>query len=76
MSNEYRTAQGKSLNMETLALQNELTPAVGNSSVNARGDEIDSSGRIVRSRAEIMKEYHKLHTPIDAPKQSELKEDE
>jgi len=43
----YRTAQGKRLDMTILARKNERTRAVGNMSVNARGDTIDSQGRIV-----------------------------
>lgn len=43
----YRTAQGKRLDMSTLARKNERTRAVGNMSVNARGDTIDSQGRVI-----------------------------
>lgn len=43
----YRTAQGKRLDMSVLARKNERTRAVGNMSVNARGDTIDSQGRVI-----------------------------
>lgn len=43
----YRTAQGKRLDMSTLARRNERVRAVGNMSVNARGDTIDSQGRVI-----------------------------
>lgn len=43
----YRTAQGKQLDMSMLARRNERTRAVGNMSVNARGDTIDSQGRVI-----------------------------
>lgn len=43
----YRTAQGKRLDMAMLARKNERTRAVGNMSVNARGDTIDSQGRVI-----------------------------
>lgn len=43
----YRTAQGKRLDMAILARKNERTRAVGNMSVNARGDTIDSQGRVI-----------------------------
>lgn len=43
----YRTAQGKRLDMSMLARKNERVRAVGNMSVNARGDTIDSQGRII-----------------------------
>lgn len=64
MGKVYRTANGKLLDFESLLLNNELTPAVGNTRVNARGDQIDSKGNIIKTRAEIMKEYHKLNTMI------------
>lgn len=69
MGKVYRTANGKMVDMTTLLLQNELTPAIGNVKVNARGDEIDSRGEITRSRADIMQDYNKLHTmvPQDEP---------
>ena len=43
----YRTAQGKRIDMSTLAARNERVRAVGNMSVNARGDTIDSHGRVI-----------------------------
>lgn len=43
----YRTAQGKRLDMSTLARRNERVRAVGNMSVNARGDTIDSQNRVI-----------------------------
>jgi len=44
---KYRTAQGKVVDMAQLAAKNERTRAVGNMSVNARGDTIDSYGRVI-----------------------------
>lgn len=44
----YRTAMGKAVDMAALAARNEKTRAVGNMKVNARGDTIDSTGRIVK----------------------------
>lgn len=45
----YRTALGKTIDMGSLASKNELTRAVGNMGVNARGDKIDGAGRIIKS---------------------------
>lgn len=39
---------GKSVDMATLAAKNETVRAVGNMKVNARGDSIDSMGRVTR----------------------------
>ena len=46
---QYRTAQGRSVDMSRLIAKNEKTRAVGNMKVNARGDIIDGHGRIVQS---------------------------
>lgn len=43
----YRTAQGKHLDMAALAARNEKTRAVGNAKLNARGDTIDSQGKVI-----------------------------
>ncbi len=57
----YRTMQGKVVDMEKLMRQHELTPAIGNMQVNARGDELGQGGKIVRKREEIVKEYYEGH---------------
>ena len=44
----HRTAMGKSVDMSAILAKNEKTRAVGNMSVNARGDTIDAYGRIVK----------------------------
>ena len=44
---KYRTAQGKIVDMAALVAQNETTRAVGNMKVNARGDTIDDTGKII-----------------------------
>lgn len=44
---KYRTAQGKIVDMSQLAAKNEKVRAVGNMSVNARGDTIDGTGRVI-----------------------------
>jgi len=44
---KYRTAQGKLVDMSALQAKNERTRAVGNMKVNARGDTIDSTGKVI-----------------------------
>jgi len=44
---QYRSAQGKTVDMAALAAKNEKTRAVGNMKVNARGDTIDATGKIL-----------------------------
>jgi hypothetical protein len=58
MGKIYRTMQGKELDMEKLVLRNELTPAVGNAKVNARGDELGPGGQIIRKREDVLAEYY------------------
>lgn len=47
MPKQYRSAQGKTVDMAALAAKNEKVRAVGNMNVNARGDTIDSFGRVI-----------------------------
>jgi len=54
----YRTANGRAVDMDLLRQRNELTPAVGNSRVNARGDELGAGGQIVRKREDILKDFY------------------
>lgn len=44
---QYRSALGKMIDMSQLAQKNEHTRAVGNMKVNARGDTIDSNGKVI-----------------------------
>ena len=72
MGRTYRTMQGKAIDMDKLRSQNELTPAVGNMKVNARGDEIGPGGKIIRTREQIVSSYYESNpkaTPdADVPK--------
>lgn len=52
----YRSMQGKEVDLNRLMNQNELTMAVGNVKVNARGDELGAGGKIVRKREELLRE--------------------
>ena len=59
MARIYRTAQGRQVDMERLRLQNEMTPAVGNMRVNARGDQLGPGGKVVQTREEMLDQYYK-----------------
>jgi hypothetical protein len=48
----YRSAQGKTVDLGALVLQNETVRAVGNMNVNARGDRIDEQGNPIATRSE------------------------
>lgn len=62
--NVYRSAQGKIVDIDKLRLANEQTIAIGNMKTNARGDQLGPGGQVVKSRAEIMKEYYALNTNV------------
>jgi hypothetical protein len=46
----YTTAQGNSVDLGAIILQNEHVRAVGNMNVNARGDLLDGSSRVIDQR--------------------------
>jgi len=60
----YKSMQGKTIDMDLLRQRNELTPAVGNARVNARGDELGPGGKIIKKREEVNKEYYKAQAPM------------
>ena len=53
-----RTAMGRSVDMASLATQNEKTRAVGNMGVNARGDVLDNQNRIVKDNTARVKAHY------------------
>mgnify|MGYP003349581919 CR=1 FL=1 len=56
----YKTAQGKTVDMGSLALQNEHVRAVGNMNVNARGDLLDDNNQIISSKPQqVNQQYNK-----------------
>lgn len=58
-SKVYRTAQGKTVDMGRLALQNENVRAVGNMKVNARGDIVDDMNRVISKKTDqVQKQYN------------------
>lgn len=73
---QYRSMQGKVVDLGQLIAKNELIPAVGNANVNARGDELGPGGKIVRTREQIMAEYYKNTTeslPDSMPNRAKTK---
>jgi len=54
----HRSALGKTVDMNVLIVGNEKTLAVGNMKVNARGDTVDSHGRIIKSVTEKVNEMY------------------
>ena len=66
---QYRTAQGKIVDLGALQLQNEDVRAVGNMNVNARGDLVDHNNRPMSRRTQqVTKQYNRQTTNVsEAP---------
>lgn len=59
----YKTAQGKTVDMGRLVLQNEQVRAVGNMNVNARGDLVDDMNRPISSKTQqVTRQYQNQTT--------------
>ena len=56
--NTHTSLRGKTVDMSLLQKKNELTPAVGNARVNARGDTLGAGNKIIKTREEASKEYY------------------
>lgn len=61
----YRTMQGKTIDMDLLRKKNEMTPAVGNAKMNARGDILGPGGKVIKKREDVAKEYYKTKPVVD-----------
>ncbi len=71
----YRTAQGRTVDLGALQLQNENVRAVGNMGVNARGDLLDTNNNPIKSRnQQVNKQYNKQMSNVsDTPVYSSAK---
>ena len=58
----YRTAQGRLVDLGALQLQNENVRAVGNMSVNARGDLINADNRPIDTRNDQLSRQYRRQT--------------
>lgn len=58
MPKMYKTAQGKVLDIDRLRLVHEREIAVGNMNVNARGDQVDQYGNIIKKKNDIIKDKY------------------
>jgi hypothetical protein len=65
----YKSAMGKSVDLGALLLQNEHVRAVGNMNVNARGDVLDSSNKVIDSKnRQAQRQYQRTTTNVsDTP---------
>lgn len=63
----YKSANGKMVDMGALRLKNEQVRAVGNMNVNARGDEINEMGEVIRKRTEQAQTQYRKQTTAPNP---------
>ena len=62
----YRSANNRTVDMDTLRLKNEEVRAVGNMGVNARGDRLDNKNKTVDSRnRRVTRQYKKQTNVVD-----------
>lgn len=64
MASRHKTSRGVIVDMDQVRLANEDTIAIGNAKTNARGDQLGSGGKVVKTKAQVMQEYHSLNTDI------------
>lgn len=65
-SKVYRTAQGKTVDLGTIMLQNEHVRAVGNMNVNARGDKLDQNNRVIETKPRQIQKQNARTTNVSA----------
>jgi hypothetical protein len=56
MGRTYRSMQGKEVDLQALKAKFELTPAVSNVRMNARGDILDTTGKIIKTKEQLASE--------------------
>ena len=54
----YRSMQGKEVDVDKLRQRNELTLAVSNVKMNARGDLLGPNGKIIKKSEDVATEYY------------------
>jgi hypothetical protein len=65
-SKVYKTAQGKTVDLGTIMLQNAHVRAVGNMNVNARGDIIDSGNKVIETKSRQIQRQNAQTTNVSS----------
>ena len=68
-----KTNKGQQIDIGQLILANETTVAVGNMNVNARGDQLDSKGNVIKTKTEQAQAYYQ-NNPKAAVKTVSIKD--
>lgn len=58
MKGMIRSMMGEMIDMGALATRNSSTVALGNARMNARGDIVDKSGKVLKAREVVVQEYY------------------
>jgi hypothetical protein len=61
MTKVYKTARGKTIDMDKVKLANETVNAVGNMKVNARGDRLGGGGKVIAGRNQVMDQVYAVN---------------
>lgn len=67
MTRVYKTARGKTVDMDKIKLANESSVAVGNMKVNARGDAVGAGGQVTAGRNQLMDQVYAVDPPPYSP---------
>jgi hypothetical protein len=65
MTKVYKTARGKSIDIDKVKLANERVTAVGNMKVNARGDHLGQGGQVIAGRNQVMDRVYNVSQPVE-----------
>ena len=68
----YTTAKGKQVDLQVLLARNENVRAIGNMNVNARGDELDSKNRPIKTRQQKVQKYYKQQVSKEVVQENPL----
>jgi hypothetical protein len=75
MSSTHRSAMGKPIDMSAIRSRNEKVRAIGNMSVNARGDIIDSNNQVVKQNTQRVNRVYNKATVTPTPKEKQITPD-
>jgi hypothetical protein len=65
----YKTARGREVDLGALLLQNENVRAVGNMNVNARGDVLDSTNKVIdQKNRQVQRQYQRQSVTPPSPR--------
>ncbi len=60
----HTTYRGATIDMDTMRRENEKTPALGNMSVNAKGDKIGRGGIVTKTADQLARENHRIQSTV------------